>query len=107
MNLRHAAALALVGWYLIAPPIRSGTSPDDQVVDDRAPLSAWIIVDSFDAASDCQRTMKGTQSFHLKSFHDVEGLTEDQRRSARKQLKDMENAMQCIASDDPRLKEAK
>ncbi len=22
MNLRHAAALALVGWYLIVPPVR-------------------------------------------------------------------------------------
>jgi hypothetical protein len=24
MNLRHAAALALVGWYLMAPPLIKG-----------------------------------------------------------------------------------
>jgi hypothetical protein len=48
MNLRHAAALALLGWYLITPPV----GPDG-VVDLNAPISKWDQKDNFDAAADC------------------------------------------------------
>jgi len=40
---RHAAALALVGWYLMAPPIRPGGG-----VDLKAPMSQWDQDDDFD-----------------------------------------------------------
>jgi hypothetical protein len=52
MNARHsapavkprpAAALALVGWYLMLP--RS---------DINAPLNTWVQMQSFDSAADCQ-----------------------------------------------------
>jgi len=36
MDLSHAAALALVGWYLLAPPIKSRN-----VNDMSAPLAKW------------------------------------------------------------------
>jgi hypothetical protein len=47
MRTCHAAALALVGWYLMWSP-NSGLSVDDQ-----APLAKWQIVESFD--NDCRR----------------------------------------------------
>jgi hypothetical protein len=53
MNLRHAAALALVGWYLMVPPFTAQRAgPVD--VDDQAPLSKWTIAGSFDTAEQCR-----------------------------------------------------
>ena len=47
MNLRHTAALALVGWYLMLPPIKENKAAcvPLQVVD--APLNEWEISQSF------------------------------------------------------------
>jgi hypothetical protein len=47
MNLRHAAALALVGWYLMYPPLRcvDKTRRDmglcDMALDPDVPFSEW------------------------------------------------------------------
>jgi hypothetical protein len=49
MNLRHAAVLALVGWYLMSAPM----TPDHQVLTD-APLSKWKTGASFDTAKECE-----------------------------------------------------
>jgi hypothetical protein len=43
-TLRHTAALALVGWYLMAPP-----SPASSV-----PLNHWLMIGSFDSADQCE-----------------------------------------------------
>jgi hypothetical protein len=44
MTRRHAAALALVGWYLMVPP-EQGT---------KLPMSQWDHVGGFDKIDDCQ-----------------------------------------------------
>jgi hypothetical protein len=56
MKLRNAA-LALVGWYLMLPPL-----PNHQP-DTTAPLQTWEIWRSFDSATDCEqaRDWKGEQ----------------------------------------------
>ena len=58
----HAAALALVGWYLMFPPHKS-----DGWADYNAPLEKWIVTGQrFDNAQSCQddlrklRTMPST-----------------------------------------------
>jgi hypothetical protein len=79
MKLRHAAALALVGWYLMVPPIRDG-----KVID--VPVSQWEHLDSFDSARECR----------------VAGYKYQDRQKAEK--KPYPGAWECIASDDPRLK---
>jgi hypothetical protein len=59
MNLHHAAALALVGWYLMVAP------PDaDYLLVTSAPVSKWIILQRFDAAKNCEeeRTLKIEQA---------------------------------------------
>ena len=43
MKPRHAAALALVGWYLMVPP------PDNLT----APISAWEVAASYDTGKHC------------------------------------------------------
>jgi hypothetical protein len=53
MKLRHAAALALVGWYLLEPPfIKLPNGKYDAQID--APLGKWFHFASFDEASDCE-----------------------------------------------------
>jgi hypothetical protein len=92
MKLRHAAALALVGWYLMAPPVTP--CPDDcgadhQHVDTAAPLSKWKMIESFDTAEGCHRWQHQAE---LKLTADTYTAWTRAHRS------------ECIATDDPRLK---
>ena len=50
MKLHHAAALALMGWYLMLPPDpKTGTPPDTT-----APLNTWRSEGTFETARECQ-----------------------------------------------------
>ena len=84
MNLRHAAALALVGWYLMVPPL-DRQSPDEFNAD--APLGHWQTIGSYDTASECEdtaaRLVKNNEKDSLKHERLLHGS--------------------CVASDDPRL----
>jgi hypothetical protein len=88
MTIRHAAALALAGWYLMIPPAHAYSN---------APLNRWEIVNSFDTAAGCQmnrsefiqdgtRRMKANQSASDRDW----GMRYE--------------AALCISTDDPRLK---
>ena len=67
MKPRHAAALALVGWYLMVPPIYdvpTATSPESVKIGDKfaevrpsAPLGVWEVTASFDSADVCQAAL--------------------------------------------------
>ena len=104
MKFRHAAALALVGWYLMMPPTPllnkpshlgpsplypNGTDLPYTVgpPDPDAPISQWKSVGSFDLVAEC----KAAQDGYLKQFSKQPAMVES--------LLDA----QCIASDDPRL----
>jgi len=78
MNLRHAAALALVGWYLMVPP--------HEYKGNQAVLYGWKIIHSYDTAQACEeQRAKGIPG--LPPFP-----------------KGFEWVAICVASDDPRLK---
>jgi len=120
MNIRHAAALALVGWYLMAPiPDRDGKMLYE------AQLRYWDQRESFDTAIECRR-------YREKWFREMVQLeeSEDKKSEAQKEHEEAKMdatmkwqpgtarknrgnelnaalASKCIASDDPRLKEAK
>src|SRR5438309_235152 len=52
MNLRHAAVLSLVGWYLIIPPIgRNG-----MVVHEA--MDHWLIADQLRSRSECEQAAR-------------------------------------------------
>jgi hypothetical protein len=96
MNLRHAAALALVGWYLMVPPfIKVG---DRVVPDSSALLSKWYWAGSFDSVDACERNQEG------------EIVKAQKRKLAQptaKRGRSVEMGFweaRCIATDDPRLK---
>jgi hypothetical protein len=92
MNLRHAATLALVGWYLMTPPPPFNPS---------APLSKWTRFGKTDYASkeECTIVREKFQAM----FKDP-GNIPPERVTATIMVKAMAG-LQCIATDDPRFKE--
>jgi hypothetical protein len=84
MTIRNVAAtFVLVSWYLITPP-----SPrnDYEQLAPKAPLSDWIALDTFSTLKQCENNIKLAVTDGNADFADF-GL------------------FQCIASNDPRLKE--
>ncbi len=49
MKPRHAAALALVGWYLMLPPITGVIDPDSP----RHHYPGWTMIAEFKSEDDC------------------------------------------------------
>ena len=98
MESGHAAALALVGWYLMMPPLYwSKANPPT------APLRQWTVFGRYDSAqegSDERTKMIRVQSMALLSDL-AEGVSDANRPSLSLDFKHA----QCITSDDPRLKE--
>jgi hypothetical protein len=84
-RVRNAAALALVGWYLMVPLIKDGQARD-------LPIAEWVHVDSFDTAKDC-RDGAFQGAYRAARLH---GKTSDEYKAAM--------SFECIATDDPRLK---
>jgi hypothetical protein len=91
MNPRHAAALSLVGWYLLAPPVREVHQDLDEW-DASEPLSKWKLVDSFDTADQCRNELYRRTN-----------LKDKQNRKPTVSEKHFLESFMCIASDDPRL----
>ena len=103
MKLRHAAALALAGWYLMMPPVyRNGKDVDPDIdiggthLDETAPLSKWAIVASFDSAAECEK--------NLLAGRDLSVIPWEPNLKSHKAIKRLWEFAACIASDDPRLK---
>jgi hypothetical protein len=118
MKPRHAAALALVGWYLMVPPRAQDGSPNI-----RAPLPKWNQASNgFDTASECsmarnQEALRVVRNLDAVK-QEIEALpnTENQPLSkvAPKTYDRYANALnaadaltdsRCVATDDPRLKD--
>jgi hypothetical protein len=103
MNRRHAAALALVGWYLMTPPLDTGNLPDDH-----APISSWRNEQSFDSAQDCEQgkitvfenRIEGLKKLEKMQTRPAPELFEQVLRWTREVFA----ASKCIGTDDPRLK---
>ena len=91
MKLRRAAALALVGWCLITPPLASvgnrwnaETREYDPFTN--APLSQWQTVLTFDTAEECRAELANQTAKIQASCPTCTALAK------------------CVASDDPGLK---
>jgi len=91
MKLRHAAAFALMGWYLVIPPDGGTGRPDED-----APLRTWKIQYSFDTANECEAAK---YKLSQQSIRDLKAIA-----PKHKDLDLLFIANICIASDDPRLK---
>jgi hypothetical protein len=99
---RHAAALALVGWYLMVPPI-----PQDPLLlaDPTPPLAVWFLKQSFDTAKECERARRAEDHEAELEMHDIAKAHAIETQIERVQILMQSIFSQCIATDDPRLKE--
>jgi hypothetical protein len=86
MKPRHAAALVLVGWYLLVPPPQAFKNSKYYQV----PLGEWTHKATFDSESECKQEIRN--GCHSVDHGDIFGF-EGPYCHAR-----------CVASDDPRLK---
>jgi hypothetical protein len=108
LKFRAAAAFALISWYLVKPPMRcerwniwrlGSTCLEvdvDTSADLDAPLSKWHIVSPFERLVDCDAERMGA-------------IQELQVAGAKTSPAELQNSIfatesQCIATDDPRLK---
>lgn len=107
MKVCHAGALALVGWYLMEPPV----IPSSDRYDVQAPLSRWKITARFDTAAQCHARRK--QLIHKMAAPTLpspeklrkQGITVQDWIAGQLSGIDEFISMRCVATDDPRLKE--
>jgi hypothetical protein len=88
MTLRHAAALALVGWYLMVPPLNGRREIDPHVS-----MSKWEVLLSADTLAACKQKENDLIDFMRAPAHVVRYCLEVQIKAA-----------ECVGADDPRLK---
>jgi hypothetical protein len=104
MNSRHAAALALVGWYLILPR----GYPNSTKHDVGAPLSQWYKFADFTSKEHCESTRAGLiemldhpVNLHSETIAKMRQIGPTGMSEIRQTVSDGK----CIATADPRLKE--
>jgi hypothetical protein len=100
MNLRHAAALALVGWYLMLPPMNSWRGLP--WIERNAPLSKWKQSAAFNSAKDCE-VARGKHETDLGLA--VKSNMAREHEVGRNPSAPIDDGALCIATDDPRLRE--
>jgi hypothetical protein len=116
MNLRHAAALALVGWYLISPPATGQDFPRSR--DEGAPLSKWFFYNElkndvrnrndraqameFQTAEECEAKKEEKWPAHPPPIPHIVGGGMEERIN---RMREGGAKSRCVSSDDPRLKE--
>ena len=93
---RHAAALALVGWYPMMPT-RYG-STDTLTLRSDLPLSKWTISQAFDSADDCETTLAAMEKRYNRFIKEGADTPD-------KKLAILYGLAQCVSTDDPRLRD--
>jgi hypothetical protein len=94
MKMRHAAALALVGWYLMIPPVVCEKRKCNAELN--APFSQWRrSKKSLGSESDCEEARPRVRAAVDTAVKDVSARLEYDKALA---------SGLCVSSDDPRLK---
>jgi hypothetical protein len=103
MKFHHAAALAIVVWYLLIPPIGL-----DNKVDAHAPLSQWRRGVGFESEKDCDDSLKDAIQNPMTPA-EYQAAAQATKKAKMKPLTMSEMTKRtaeslCVAGDDPRLK---
>jgi hypothetical protein len=111
MNLRHAAALGLLGWYLLLPPYRSketrgpvalrSARAASEIFNFDAPLSKWEKKEPFESERDCENEKNKLYEEQLTEF--AKARRQREKRALGHEITRLQHG-QCVAGDDPRLK---
>jgi hypothetical protein len=98
MKPRHAAALALVGWYLLQPP---WIGP---ILDLRTPLLKWVNLGAFDSDEQCEHAKADIVNGFKGDLDSAEGKAPDSNDVTTLEAADSAAEMsECVSTDDPRL----
>ena len=107
MKSRHAAVLALVGWYLMVPPWESCNGALSGGPCNRPPLVKWRIAQPYDSLSKCEEVK--AEWLEKGKMYLAESEVRNRSRTSRMRLDEADATKDmlatCVASDDPRLKE--
>ncbi len=95
MKPRHAVALALVGIYLMVPPYSERPIPPKNL----PPLSKWSIYQRYNTLDKCRQVLSDITAGRLQDS------PPDYVQRFRNQFKSTFARGECVATDDPRLKE--
>ena len=129
MKTRHAAALALVGWYLLTPipQIDPATQLPTGYADKSVPFRYWTNWGSFDSAKECEAEIQRQIHLGLQIDAELRNRQSEQEKEAfwegmdkaEKKPKGWNHALhgsngfgvtsalsaKCIGTDDPRLED--
>jgi hypothetical protein len=92
MKPRHAAALALVVWYMMVPPVRG--APGEIL--GHAPLSQWEVYSWYDSRAECEKS--------IPSDRDIQENMKQCSNGDCAINTALPGYGRCIAGNDPRLK---
>ena len=106
MKLRHAAALALVGWYLLIPPVFSPMGSNPRSSNDlSAPLNRWDIWgNAFDSEVSCRKEKERLRAEAPRRLRFAHEHPDQDPNGNIVAVSEAWQLAECIASDDPRLK---
>jgi hypothetical protein len=98
MKPQLAAALALVGWYLMTPPPSKAPNVG-WVVSPSDPLNEWRHIASYDTAAECEtaRDALNKQGWRLINAN-KDPFSNDAA------IGQQDASVECIATDNPRFK---
>ena len=96
MRPRHAAALALVSWYLLVPPLVNAPYK----VDTEAPLTSWKVYQTFDTRGECDKSLLAAHTKYEPTASAQIGSIKKGTRAFALQM----TFARCVSSEDPRLK---
>jgi hypothetical protein len=111
MKLCQSAALALVSWYLIAPPVTIPQDSDDPpaaTVDSAAALSKWTRWGTYDDEGLCDSARTNMVNNLLTSLPKREfpkNMSATNVAQSRQNFLDAVQTLRCISSDDPELQQ--
>jgi len=112
MTFRHAAVFAFMGWYLIVPPSKYRDGRELVGRERNAALHKWTIRKSFDDRSACEADRQSQLKAELLWYRGHlelcppgigSAVATEQLTACSTLLESL--ASQCVACDDPRLKE--
>jgi hypothetical protein len=100
---RHAAALALVGWYLMLPPWNQQKQPAVE-----APIAQWQRVALYATVATCEknrsRMAAGGGHWTDSNANTPNNADEVPNSKEQEQMRNLQKYAQCVSADDPRLK---
>ena len=105
MKPRHAAALALVGWFLLIPPVFSPMGQHHRSFNDlHAPLNKWDIVSRFDSRAGCEKEKEHLRAEAPPRIRFGREHPDQEPNGNVLAVAEAWQLAECIATDDPRLR---